>query len=487
MGKRSFRRVMALMLVMLMTAGTFMLTGCGKSYEYIFGDVEWLSTYKEKSSDTDTKTIKDTFYYSNDWFSDNPSSENKELALASMQLIASCVNDDADGTGAAFLRNMGFEEVGFSDFASDDPGDCNYTWARRSVGDSTLVAVVMQSVNRDWKLRNKAWKQNFTVNEPGNPDPSGEHYAYAEAADKIVDDVTALAGEGPATFWIMGQSRGGAIANVLAVRLQEKLDKAKIFAYTFESPATVDANDAGSYKNIHNYICSDDIVTHIPMWGMTRYGVMHDLKTKETDGKLAETLEALGSDAAGMKARIVTDDVVARLSENLGTMVSSRAEYSTERTDSWTDSEGKSHELTYSCQDAFVKLMDLVFNENSSGSLFERLASKKGDLEGSIGHLVEGVKAGAAGKDPSAEYWEAATAMYAVLNDTDGGLPISEEDLYEVLRFAAPALITVPEDGGEPDAELLTDVIGYNRELIYSHQFDTIIARLKILAPAPKK
>ena len=469
-----------------MTFGTFMLTGCGKSYEHIFGDVEWLSTYKEKSSDQE-KTIKDTFYYSDDWFSDSPSSENKELALASMQLIASCVSDDADSSGAAFLKSMGFEEVGFSDFASDDPDDCNYTWARKSIGDSTLVAVTMQSVNRDWKLRNKAWKQNFTVNEPGDADPSGEHYAYAKAADKVIDDIAALAGDRDAVFWIMGQSRGGAIADILAVRLQEKLDKAKIFAYTFEAPATVDADAAGDYKFIHNYICSDDLVTHVPMWGMTRYGVMHDLKTKETDEGLDGALEALGSDAAGMKARIVTDDVVARLSENLEARVPSRAEFSAERTDSWTDADGKRHDLTYSYQEALAKFMDLVFSEDSSGSLFEGLASKRGDLEGSIGHLSEGVKAEAGGNDPSAEYWEAAAAMYAVLSDADGGLPISEEDLYEVVRLAAPVLITIPEDGGEPDTELLTDVIGYNRELIYSHQFDTIIARLKILAPTPEK
>ena len=486
MDNRSFRKIMALTLAALMTFGTFMLTGCGKSYEHIFGDVEWLSTYKEKSSDPE-KTIKDTFYYSDDWFSDSPSSENKELALASMQLIASCVSDDTDSTGAALLKSMGFEEVGFSDFASSDPDDCNYTWARKSIGDSTLVAVTMQSVNRDWKLRNKAWKQNFTVNEPGDADPSGEHYAYAKAADKVIDDIAALAGDGDAVFWIMGQSRGGAIADILAVRLQEKLDKAKIFAYTFEAPATVDADAAGDYKFIHNYICSDDIVTHVPMWGMTRYGVMHDLKTKETDAGLAGALEALGSDAAGMKARIVTDDVVARLSENLEARVPSRAEFSAERTDSWTDADGKRHDLTYSYQEALAKFMDLVFSEDSSGSLFEGLASKRGDLEGSIGHLSEGVKAEAGGNDPSAEYWEAAAAMYAVLSDADGGLPISEENLYEVVRLAAPVLITIPEDGGEPDTELLTDVIGYNRELIYSHQFDTIIARLKILAPTPEK
>ena len=104
-------------------------------------------------------------------------------------------------------------------------------------------------------------------------------------------------------------------------------------------------------------------------------------------------------------------------------------------------------------------------------------------------HLEKGesIKAESDGKDPAAEYWEAAAGMHSVLSDAEGGLPISEEDLYAVLRFAAPVLVTMPEDGGDPDVELLTDVIGYNRELIYSHQFDTIIGRLKVLAPAPEQ
>ena len=221
MYNRSFRKAASLVLITLMTFGTFMLTGCGKSYEHIFGDVEWLSTYKESSSDTEKKTIKDTFYYSDDWFSDDPSSENKELALASMQLIASCVSDEADNTGAAFLKDMGFDEVGYSNFDSNDPDDCNYTWAGKTAGDTKLIAVVMQSVNDDWEIRNKAWKQNFTVNEPGSADPSGEHYAYAKAVEKIIDDVAALSGGSPATYWITGHSRCGAIANVLVAKLPE--------------------------------------------------------------------------------------------------------------------------------------------------------------------------------------------------------------------------------------------------------------------------
>lgn len=487
MNSRSLRRAAALAIAAVMIFSTFMLTGCGKSYEYIFGDVEWLSTYKKDSSEKETKTIKDTFYYSDDWFADDPSSENPELALASMQLIASCVSDEEDNTGAVFLKSIGFDEVGYSDFASTDPDDCNYTWARKSLGDTTLVAVVMQSVNLDWKLRNKVWKQNFTVNDPDGAEPSGEHFAYAKAADKVADDIAALAGGGPATFWLTGQSRGGAITNVLAVRLAEKADGAKVFAYTFETPATVDADAAGNYKNIHNYICSDDIVTHIPMWGMTRYGVTHDLQKKTDDG-LADQLAALGSDAADMKARIVTGDVVARLSENLEARCPARAEYSTERTDSWTDADGTAHKVTYSYQEAFVKLMDLVFRGDSSASLLDGLSSRRGDLDGAIDHLAEGIKAESGGGEGAAEYWEATKSLYSVLADVNGGeLPVTEEDLYEVVSFAAPVLVSIPEGGGEPDTELLTDVIGYNRELVFSHQFDTIIARLKILAPAPEK
>lgn len=485
MYNRSFRKRAAFALVMLMTLMAFMLTGCGKSYEYIFGDVEWLSSVS--SQDTENKTIKDTFYYSDDWFSDDPSSENQELALASIQLVASCISDNADNPGEAFLKSMGFEEVGYSDFGSTDPDDCNYTWGRKTIGDKTLVAVVIQSVNNGWKQKNKAWKQNFTVNEPGSSDPSGEHYAYSKAVDKVADDIAALGGDG-ATFWITGHSRGGAIANVLAARLSDKLSGSKIFAYTFEAPATVDAEAAGDYKFIHNYVCSDDIVTHIPLWGMTRYGVMHELKTKETDEGFDEILVSLGSDAAGMKARIVTDDVVARIIENLEAKVPSRAEYSAERTDSWTDADGNKHDLTYSWQEAYVKLMDLVFNENSSGALFEGLAAKRGDLEGAIMYLVVGVEHESAGEDPSADYWETAKRLYTVLSGLNGGeMPVSEEDLYKVVRVAAPVLVTISEDSGQPDTELLLDVLGYNRELIYSHLFDTAIARLKVLAPAPKQ
>ena len=471
---------------------TLCLAGCGSSYEYTTGNVDWYSTY------TSGKTINDTYYYSDDWFSDDPSSENQELALASMQLTAASVTDDENGAGAEFLKSMGFEEVGFSDFTSSDPASCNYTWGRKTIsdgkGECTLVAVAIQSYALDSKTKNHGWKQNFTVNDPDG-EPSGEHFGFASAADSIAADIAALGTSDKVKIWITGQSRGGAIANIAAQRLPGLLgDKnGGVFAYTFESPAAVDANTAAKAdcKYIHNYICSDDFVTMIPVWGMSRYGVMHDLKTKETDEGLADALNALGSDAADLKPRIIASEQAEHLAENLEAAIPSRADYSMKRTDKWTDADGKDHEVTYSCQEAMTALMDIVFDTESSDeeeSPLSKLLGKREKIMDAADHLAEGIRLERSGSDPCTEYWEGAESMYKVMEEAygDGGVPCSSEDLYKILRTTAPILIDVPEDPSEEaSVDLLVNLAGYSEEMTYSHQFDTIIARLKILAPAP--
>lgn len=133
--------------------------------------------------------------------------------------------------------------------------------------------------------------------------------------------------------------------------------------------------------------------------------------------------------------------------------------------------------------------MDLVFREDSSVSLLDGLAGKKDRLAEAVIHLGKAIMQESSGDDPSAEYWEGSESLYEAMKEIDGEgtLPVSEEDVYKLVRFAAPILVSIPEGGsGDPDTELLADVIGYNKELTYSHNFDTIIARLKILAPEPE-
>ena len=475
------KRITALLAALVFAA---MLCGCGSSYEYTTGDVDWYSTYNKGD-----KTIHDTYYYSDDWFKDKAEKDNDELALASMQLTASAVTGDENGTGAAFLKSMGFEEVGFSDFASTDPDDFNYTWGRKTLDDgSVLVAVAVQSASQDMSVRNKGWKQNFTVNGDSS---SGEHYAYARAVDKMIDGIADLGTGEKVRYWLTGHSRGGAIANVLAAHLPDRLGdrNAGIYAYTFEAPATVDEETAGSgdYRYIHNYLCSDDFVTMIPGWGMTRYGDSHELTDKKRDEGLSDELKSLGSEAAGHKMRIVVKTDADKLAANIAAAVPTRADYSKERTDKVTASDGTVHEITYTYQDSMVKLMDFVFSgdEDSENSPLKKLMGSKDEVMDSASHLAEGLKLANAGKDPSAEYWTATEGIYKAMQETESAGDLKEEDLYRILCLAAPVLIEFPEGSSEPSYDLLTDVAGYSSDLTYSHQFDTVIARLKLLAPAP--
>ena len=479
--KATVRKISAAGLVLALAAG---LCACGSSYTYTTGDADWYSTYSKNE-----KIISDTYYYSDDWFGDKPEKDNVELALASMQLTASAVTDEADGTGAALLKSMGFEDVGFSDFASTDPDDFNYTWGRKTLDDgTTLVAIAVQSASSDMSVKNKGWKQNFTVN---GDDADGEHHAYAKAVEKTIDGIADLGTGDRVKYWITGQSRGGAIANLLAAHLPEKLgDKnAGIFAYTFEAPATVDEETAGSgdHEYIHNYLCSDDFVTMIPGWGMTRYGDSHELVDKKRDEGLPDELRALGSDAADHKMRIVVQDDADRLAANLAAAVPTREDYSKVRTDKVTASDGTVHEITYTYQDSLVRLMDFVFSGDGDpgNTPLKKLMGRKDDVMASAEHLAEGLKLANAGKDPSAEYWNAAEGLYKVMQETEAAGDLTEEELYTILCLAAPVLIEYPEGSSEPSYDLLTDVAGYSDDLTYSHQFDTLVARLKLLAPEP--
>ena len=67
--------------------------------------------------------------------------------------------------------------------------------------------------------------------------------------------------------WIVGFSRGGAVANMTAGKLTDvgscggmALPAKNIFAYTFEAPQGYVGSNGNGYKNIHNWVNSMDIV-----------------------------------------------------------------------------------------------------------------------------------------------------------------------------------------------------------------------------------
>ncbi len=470
-------------------AAAFALTGpvhvqAAEAEDYQYSLINLNSSFDEG------KILKDTCYYTDDWFFQSPSLQNDALALLSMQGVSASVDNDSGGTGASFFRNLGFDDISFVGFNSTDPYDCAYTLAKKTItrgGDRIdLVAVFVMSYAVNSDLRSKGWRQNFTVNDPANTTGSNlgaEHYSYSLAADKAYNQLKSLVTSGT-RFWVAGQSRGGAIAGTIAARLP----KDSTYAYTFEAPAEVDSSFHGvaggpsapdSYSNIHNYQCSDDLVTWIPPWNMTRYGVTHSI---DLNANIKGELQKLGSD---MKApdndSQETEALIRQIMTVLLKGIPTRQEYSQEM--------DIPNGEKYSYQAMMVKLMGFVFGNGLNGINTQELLSQLGSLRKPVEDLIQAINTGS-----SQDYWNAAEGVHALLEKIISDNPLEIKDVYLLLRAAGPLLVdtnaVIPEGSDDPTASViyLTPALSLISEadtMIYSHHFDTLIARLKTMAPAP--
>ena len=454
-----------------------------------FGTAEYYSTY------TAGTTIKDSYYFSDDWFLDDPEVQNDALALVSMQLVAAAVDNDENGIGAGFLKSLGFEQTGFYGFEEADPQGCNFTWGTRIIGSGddafTLVAVAIQSHSQDQTAKQIGWRQNFLINGETITD---EQISYAAAADYAAAGLSGMKINGKVKYWITGQSRGGAIAGILAARLKDKAEG--IYAYTFESPANVESeavqDNEETYGYIHNYICSDDVVTLIPPWEMTRYGKMHILDYADTTDELFENLKMMGSDAANQEESYDPENirsVAEKLISELNSSILSREDYSRSNTDIFKDAENNDISVTYNYQDALVSLMRVIFGNVFDGINADTLLNNLDDLLPFVTALYNAVK-----EDSNSSYYESAAELLSFFDMLEIEIPLSQENIYALLKLAGPVIIDpeyVPESGVITEDDIFgcigsaADLFIIKNDLIFSHQFDAIIARLKILAELP--
>lgn len=126
------------------------------------------------------------------------------------------------------------------------------------------------------------WSSNFdigtTVDSHSEWINESNHKGFEITVNRLNVHLTSyiseyLPGE-PYCLWITGHSRGGAIANILAVKRDDIGDS--VYAYTFASPCTTTATlPASFYNSIFNIVNTDDYVAHMPMsaWGFKRYGI----------------------------------------------------------------------------------------------------------------------------------------------------------------------------------------------------------------------
>ena len=182
------------------------------------------------------------------------------------------------------------------------------------------------------------WASNFNV-YPTYLD--GGHRGFRVAAGKVLSGLSNYISKqeikGDLKIWVVGFSRGAAVANLLGRQLNmttpecasavngrdyssstvggRHLSEENIYVYTFATPAGASQKSADKYfdLNIFNIVSPVDLVPHVAptAWGFTRYGTTLTLPAKNSDqlwNKFAEISGISGKKGIGEAQRLTIDE-----------------------------------------------------------------------------------------------------------------------------------------------------------------------------------
>lgn len=267
-----------------------------------------------------------TYVYSDRYFDDSAQTYNKQLATMSLCLELSAWSSwegDPDNwsersrNAYALLNDIGFTYIKQNDAWNQKPSknSIGAVVAYKNIGDATVVAVAIRGGGYY-----DEWGGNFVLGKSGN------HEGFETAKNKVYRFLELYIHQHKSKFkgelkiWIVGYSRGGAVANLLAGQLTEdrscdglSLPTKNIYAYTFEAPqGYVNANGTVTsyghmYNNIHNIVNSMDVVPLVApsVMGFQRYNrnsvaVFPTLATKAYENKVEAIQEQYAKVRAGI-------------------------------------------------------------------------------------------------------------------------------------------------------------------------------------------
>ena len=261
------------------------------------GDV-WFSY-----SATDGSVKKHSFHYDSDYFNKNGMLQ-MQLAVASLCLEMASFSDnynlawDSEQGGATPARAKNilelYDKLGFTNAQcvnydkplSDTSDKVAFSMAMKYIdngkgGTDTLVAVPIRGGGYGGE-----WASNFNVALSWESSEYTRHIGFDSAAlsskARVQEYIDSLDIKGDVKIWLVGYSRGAAVANLLAHHLAENttpggttIERKNLYAYTFATPAGVSENYADdSDSNIFNFVSPVDVVPMVApsYWGYSRYG-----------------------------------------------------------------------------------------------------------------------------------------------------------------------------------------------------------------------
>ena len=170
-----------------------------------------------------------------------------------------------------YLWYMGNEEI-----EEKNTGVVPYAIGRRDVFlkkgkvNHKLRNIITVVIGNDEKYKGK-----LAANIDGSYGMDGEykeyhHIGFDIESNKIIKEIESYANSknGEKIYWITGYGQGGSIANLVGAKLTDKVGENKVYCYTIESFATINANKIvnknnfgrGRYKNIFNLENRDDLM-----------------------------------------------------------------------------------------------------------------------------------------------------------------------------------------------------------------------------------
>lgn len=252
------------------------------------------------------------------WFAQNPCIYQHDLATSCAVLSVVCNAESqyyGGVPGAMPVAEQTLYDLGFHDVRTDsyrlrsnvldelgalmskDSDVAAYTLASKPISldggrQGTLVVVGVRG------SYGAEWASNFNL--LNLVDGHDDHRGFSNAADEVkqaVEQYVRELGKKPndVRILITGHSRGGAVANLVAARLDDEAAAGagiaparNIYAYTFASPGSTRATDRSTprYNNIYNVVNDSDIVPQVPFstWGYGRYGATVSLPSAKEQG-----------------------------------------------------------------------------------------------------------------------------------------------------------------------------------------------------------
>lgn len=321
MGKiKTINYLSLVIFLMLIFTMSFNVYGCGNANYPEFHSV---SGSFQKGSDAYNKL---PYVYSDSYFKNSATQYNSSLATMSLCLeLSAFANKGNLGTDyqnqsknvKKLLKDIGFRNIAVnSDFETKPTANTiGVATANKKINiddkQYTLIPIVVRGGGYEAE-----WANNMLIGSVGN------HRGFDNAArvvknfvDNYINDTKDI--EKNIKFWIVGYSRGGAVAGLVGKLYNDScivydcagvlntyskninISQDDIYTYTFEAPmgySEAISNKYGKYYNIHNIINNDDFVTKLALseWGFLRPGIDHKLLEEKNSEEICMVKNILG-------------------------------------------------------------------------------------------------------------------------------------------------------------------------------------------------